>query len=66
MVKKTAFFLLDPLARLIFAKQNQNTGMEDIPLFDTMKPDGGRTHIKHDRGVLKFTEFYQKWVDKVE
>ncbi len=66
MVKKTGFFLYDMTVSLSLGWQNQIAAEADKPVFDTMKLDGGGAYIKHDRGVLKFREFCQKWVDKAE
>jgi aminopyrrolnitrin oxygenase len=64
--KKTSFFLQNLFYCLVFGLQNQISTGEDVPVWNTMKSDGGGAYIKHDRAVLKFREFYQTWVDKVD
>lgn len=66
LVKKTGNFLLDLLYYVVFGLQTKATGMEDIPLWSTMNPNAGGAYVKHDAGVLKYRNFYQIWVDKVE
>ncbi|MBG1272010.1 hypothetical protein [Nostoc sp. WHI] len=66
MVKKTGFFWKDIFARAGFGWQNQVGAIEDIPVFNSMRHDGGGAYIPYDRVMLKFREFYQTWVDKVE
>ena len=66
MVKKTGFFLLDILYYVLFGWQHEVVAAEDVPIWDTMKPEKGGAYTKHDREVLKYREFYQSWVDRVE
>lgn len=66
MIKKTGNFLLDILYYLLFSWQSKSGLIQDLPIFDTIKVNGGGAYVKHDQGVLKFREFYQGWVDKVE
>lgn len=67
MIRKTGNFWLDMLYLLLFSWQSKTAfGKEDIPIFNNLNTDAGRAYIKHDRGILKFREFYQRWVDKVE
>jgi hypothetical protein len=66
VAKKTGFFLQNLFFCLVFGLQNQISTGEDLPVWNTMKADGGGAYVNHDRGVLKFREFYQSWVDKVE
>jgi hypothetical protein len=66
MVKKTGKFWLDILYYVIFGLQNQATSAQDVPVWNTMKSDGGRVFVKHDLTLLKFREFYQIWVDKAD
>ncbi len=66
MVKKTGFFLLDILYYVLHGWQHEVVAAEDVPIWDTMKPELGGAYIKHDREVLKYREFYQRWVDRVE
>ena len=66
MVKKTGFFLLDILYYVLFGWQHEVVAAEDVPIWDMMKPEKGGAYTKHDRGILKFREFYQRWVNKVE
>lgn len=66
MVKKTGNFLLDIPNYLILSSQSKTTSDEDLPLWYDMKLDMNGVHVKHDFVVLKFRDFYQDWVDKVE
>lgn len=67
MIRKTGKFWLDILYFLLFSWQAKTSfGKEDIPVFNKLKTDAGGAYVKHDRGILKFREFYQRWVDKVE
>ena len=62
MLKKTG----KPWMDILYGLQGQVNSALDVPVWDTMKPDGGGAYVKADRGILKFREFYQSWVDKVE
>jgi hypothetical protein len=67
MIRKTGNFWLDMLYLLLFSWQSKTAfGKEDIPIFNNLNTDAGRAYVKHDRGILKFREFYQRWVDKVK
>lgn len=66
MIKKTGNLLLDVLYYFLFSRQSKSGSIQDLPIFDTIKADGGGAYVKQDLGVLKFREFYQSWVDKVE
>ncbi|KAB8315221.1 Rieske 2Fe-2S domain-containing protein [Tolypothrix campylonemoides VB511288] len=66
MQKKTGKFWRDRLYYLIMTEDFKKTTQEDLPVWNTMKPDVGRVYCKHDQGILKFRNFYQSWVDKVE
>ena len=67
MIRKTGNFLLDILYFCLFSLQAKIAfGAEDIPVFNNLKSDAGGVYVKHDRGILKFREFHQRWVDKVE
>ncbi|MCC5669181.1 aromatic ring-hydroxylating dioxygenase subunit alpha [Nostoc sp. CHAB 5784] len=66
MIDKTGLFWHDLVSYVVFGWQNYFTSSEDIPLWNTMKPNGGGAYTKLDHTVLKYREFYQKWVNKVE
>ena len=66
MIKKSNFFWQNILNYLFVRWQNKITFMEDVMIWNNMKQDAGGAYTKHDRGVLKFMEFYQRWVDQVE
>jgi len=66
MVKKTGKFWLDIPYYVVFGWQSKSSTAQDIPVWNTLKPDGGGTYVKHDRVLLKFRDFYQSWVDKAE
>lgn len=66
MVKKTGKFWLDILYYVIFGLQSRATSAQDVPIWNTMKSDGGRVYVKHDLTLLKFRQFYQSWVDKAD
>ncbi|MDZ8084402.1 MAG: Rieske 2Fe-2S domain-containing protein [Nostoc sp. DedQUE12b] len=67
MVRKTGNFWLDMLYLLLFSWQSKTAfGKEDIPIFNNLDTDAGKAYVKHDRGILKFREFYQRWVNKIE
>ncbi|WP_414588666.1 Rieske 2Fe-2S domain-containing protein [Scytonema sp. PCC 10023] len=66
MVKKPSKFWLTLPYYMVFGVQPRLTVMEDLPFWNNMKPDGGGAYVIHDHVLLKFREFYQKWVDKIE
>ncbi|MBG1265775.1 hypothetical protein [Nostoc sp. WHI] len=66
MIKKTGSFWQDLVSYAVFGLQNKAVGAQDIPVFNTLNDDKGGAYVKHDRPALKFREFYQSWVDKVE
>jgi len=66
MVKKTGKFWLDIFHYVVFSLQNRLGTKDDMPIYDNSNQDLGVAYVKHDLGVLKFREFYQRWVDKVE
>jgi nitrite reductase/ring-hydroxylating ferredoxin subunit len=64
-LKKTGKFWLDILYFLLLGWQIKMViGTEDIPVLSDLKSDGGGAYVRHDRGILKFREFYQRWVNK--
>ncbi len=65
MLKKTRNFLLDLPYYLLNDWQNKNASEEDLVVFNTQKADVGGAFVHHDRGILKFREFYQRWVERV-
>ena len=65
-VKKTGQFWLDMIYRIMFDWQTRTSGTEDAFIWNNMNIDKGGTYVKHDQLVLKFREFYQKWVNNVE
>ncbi len=66
MIKKTGNFLLNIFHYLLFTNQIKATTWQDVEVWNTLNSDVGRAYVKHDRALLKFREFYQRWVDKVE
>ncbi|NMG18477.1 Rieske 2Fe-2S domain-containing protein [Brasilonema bromeliae] len=66
MVKKTGKFWLDIFHYVVFSLQNKLGVKEDMPIYDNTNQNFGVADVKHDLGVLKFREFYQRWIDKVE
>lgn len=64
MVKKTNKFWLNFLYCILFRLQPRASALEDLPVWNTMKPDGGGSYVEHDYLILKFREFYQKWINK--
>lgn len=67
MIRKTGNFWLDLLYLLLFGWQSRIAfGKEDIPIFNQLNTDAARAYVKHDYGILKFRDFYQRWVNKVE
>lgn len=66
-VKKTGNLLMDCINYLIFGVSNWLiVQQEDVPIWNTCDSNGGRAYTKTDYEVLKFREFYQSWVDRVE
>ncbi|BAZ21974.1 putative dioxygenase Rieske iron-sulfur component [Kalymmatonema gypsitolerans NIES-4073] len=65
-VKKTGNFLLDIIFYMLFAWQSKVSSKKDLPIWGTMKIDGGKIFVKDDYLLLKFREFYRKWIDKAE
>lgn len=66
MVKKPSRFWLILPYLMVFGLQPRLTVMEDLPFWNNMQPDGGGAYVIHDHVLLKFREFYQKWVDKID
>ncbi|GAB1540586.1 hypothetical protein NUACC21_32550 [Scytonema sp. NUACC21] len=66
MVKKTGNFWLDIFHYVVFSLQNRLGTKDDMPIYDNSNQNFGVAYVKNDLGVLKFREFYQRWVDKVE
>jgi aminopyrrolnitrin oxygenase len=66
MVKKPKWFWQTVPYYLVFGLQPRLTVMEDLPFWNNMKADGGGAYVVHDHILLKFREFYQEWVDKLE
>ncbi len=65
-IKKTGNFILDLLYYVLFGYQTAVGAAEDVPIWNTLNQNKGGAYVKTDRGVLKFREFYQHWVDRVE
>lgn len=66
MINKTGNFLLDLIFYIIFGFVNKAIGIKDKPILDTINANAGGAFIETDIPVLKFREFYQGWVNKVE
>jgi len=66
MVKKPSNFWLSIPYYILFSFQPKASALEDLPVWNTMKPNGGGSYIKHDHLILKFRELYENWVDKGE
>jgi aminopyrrolnitrin oxygenase len=66
MVKKLGNWWLDIPYYIFFAWQPKASAMEDLPIWNSLKSDGGGSYVKHDLLILKFREFYQKWVNRSE
>ncbi len=65
-VRKTGNFLLDLICYLGFGVYGVIKVFDDVPIWNTLKLDGGGAYVSTDRELLKFREFYQSWVDRVE
>lgn len=65
-LKKTGKFWRDIPFYLLFGWQSRVVSAQDLSVWNTLKSDGGGAYVKHDRGVVKYRKFYQRWVDKVE
>lgn len=65
-INKTGNFLLNLLFYIIFGLVTEVLGLKDKPILDTINNNVGGAFIKTDKPVLKFREFYQTWVEKVE
>ncbi|MCP6760220.1 MAG: hypothetical protein NHB32_16075 [Fischerella sp. CENA71] len=66
MIKKTGNLWLDLLYYIVFGVQNIASGLHDKIIFDTLNDNLGKAFIKADQPVLKFRQFYQSWVAKVQ
>ena len=66
LYKKTGNFCLDRFYAAFIAGRIQATVVQDIPIWNTIKPSAGKVYVKDDWLLLKFRSFYQSWVDKVE
>ena len=64
LVKKKGKFWKSALNYLLFYGQNRAGTMQDVPIYDTTKTDGDDIYVKYDRSLLKFREYYQRWVDR--
>lgn len=66
LVKKTGSWWRNLAYYALFGLQTKGSGMQDVPIWNRMKPDGGGAYTKNDRGVLEFRKFYEKWVEIAE
>jgi len=66
MIKKTDNFLLNIFNYLFFGVFSKFGVEQDMPVWDTINTEMGGAYIESDLGVLKYREFYQRWVKKVE
>ncbi|QFS51697.1 Rieske 2Fe-2S domain-containing protein [Nostoc sphaeroides] len=66
MVKKTGKFWQDIFHYVVFSLENRIGAKQDLPIYDNINPNVGGAYVKHDLAVLKYREFHQRWVDKVE
>lgn len=55
--KTLAFFSL-------FAMQSVATLLQDLPIWNNMKIDGGGAYVKYDHGVLRYRAYYDKWASR--
>lgn len=65
MVKKTGNPLLDILSYLMFHWRHHTNFAQDMDVWKNMNLDIDGVYTKHDLAILKYREFYQRWVDKV-
>ncbi|BAZ70689.1 MAG: aromatic ring-hydroxylating dioxygenase subunit alpha [Pelatocladus maniniholoensis HA4357-MV3] len=65
-INKTGNLWLDLLSYIVFGWQVEVGGLEDKPVLDAMSAFTGRAFIKSDQPLLKFRQFYQTWVAKVQ
>lgn len=65
MMKKTNNPLQNLIYYLFFSRQTKINTLQDIDIWDTEYPDAGKAFVIHDKLLLKFREFYQRWIDKV-
>jgi phenylpropionate dioxygenase-like ring-hydroxylating dioxygenase large terminal subunit len=63
-VKKTGSVWRNILHCLLFYGQNRAGTMQDLPIYNTTKPDGNDIYVEYDRSLLKFRQYYQSWVDR--
>ncbi|WP_414516213.1 Rieske 2Fe-2S domain-containing protein [Nostoc sp. PCC 9305] len=66
MLKKPSNFWLIIPYYILFRLQPKASALEDLPVWNTMNPNGGGSYVKHDHLILKFRELYQNWVEKAE
>jgi nitrite reductase/ring-hydroxylating ferredoxin subunit len=62
MVKKTPSFWRNLAYYILFGLQSEASGRQDMPIWDKLKAAGGGAYTKNDLGVLKYRDFYNKWV----
>ena len=65
-VRKTGNLILDLVNYLNFGLYSMFVTQQDVPIWNTLNPDGGGAYVQTDYEVLKFREFYQSWVNRVE
>lgn len=65
-IRKTGKFWLDIIHFWLFSWQFKTAIKEDLLMLNNMNSAEGRAYVKHDLGILKFRQLYQRWIDKVE
>nr|AHB62762.1 AmbO2 [Fischerella ambigua UTEX 1903]AIJ28565.1 aminopyrrolnitrin oxidase PrnD-like Rieske oxygenase [Fischerella ambigua UTEX 1903]APB62248.1 Rieske oxygenase [Fischerella ambigua UTEX 1903]APZ79585.1 FilB5 [Fischerella sp. TAU] len=67
MINKTGNLLRDIFSYIAFGRQSEATALQDEPIFNTISPcTEGRAYVNTDHSLLKYRQFYQSWVAKVE
>jgi nitrite reductase/ring-hydroxylating ferredoxin subunit len=64
MVKKTGNLWKDGLYYLLYRLEHRAGTKQDLSIYKTANAEQPGIPVKYDRGVLKFREYYQRWVER--
>ena len=66
MVKKTGARWLDALYYLLYHHEHRAGTRQDLAIYRSARRDGADVPVKYDRGLIKFREHYQRWVERAD
>lgn len=64
MVRRTG--ALDALFYLLYHLHHRAGTKQDLAIYRSARADGPGVPVKYDRGVVKFREYYQRWVERAQ